>query len=297
MSRARVLLRQVARAVSPPCNDLSLQQRGGTCYMAAATLLFGRTVLPYVTSASLRRYVRLSMANRWDDAVGPRYDSTCPRIPVAVREYYSELYTIVYDDLRRPIGEKHYDQKDMRRPALGAIRVGMIEGGGAPEFLASLFWAAELPCRLTRSHLSLTPDGRFVRDTRASPLESMKHAFARMDASIPFTILDFFSNTGLAMGDFDFVDALISDAYTHLSSRRYAVLGLLVGMDTADRSRGHVISLFPCLESWALEWAVCNTQDGRGCSFELRSMLEYLHKWAKYDRIGNLVFVLQRVAA
>lgn len=68
-----------------------MAQRGGTCYMTAATLLVARGFMRKIKHTAVREYLLLAQAQDWDRAYGPQTDVGCPRVPSLIRQEYAKL--------------------------------------------------------------------------------------------------------------------------------------------------------------------------------------------------------------
>jgi hypothetical protein len=161
------------------CTTFATSQRGPTCYMAAATLVFGRTLLKRAPQPDIRHYVLRAQAQAWDDALGPEERDTCPRIPESVRRYYERIYFYVEQYMKgTPFHAliEHRDVYRTKRP--NALVLG---DGGVPDFfLSALLWAA---FQKEHAHRSVPPvavpkEGDAVRVTR--PRDHRLHQIGRI---------------------------------------------------------------------------------------------------------------------
>ena len=100
---------------------LSLRQRPNACFLAAATLAFGRVALPYARSRAVRDYVR----NPWPTH-GRRPRARRRRRPVAVPKDVRQYYAALYDHLltRRV---KYNSTKVYTREQMDCARSGSTE--------------------------------------------------------------------------------------------------------------------------------------------------------------------------
>lgn len=251
------------------CDHTALRQRGRTCYMSSATLLFGRVALPHVASSahtqSVRNYIAHSMRDLWDQAQGKEEDETCPRIPKRVRQYYSVLRDarLTYHDDPYVVTRGEYSAA----AKTAEVDELVLARGGYPHlFTAALFWAASLPCDLAMYGVELDRDQRAVADVRRSDLaahlaETAADTFARRRRRGHFYVLHVFfmarvHQRGVALA---YVSPLLRALRARLAEREYDLRAALLSATNDDGSRKHTVSAYPCAEE---EWTLCDTRDG-----------------------------------
>jgi len=135
------------------CRTFSLLQRGPTCFMASATLIVGRTLLPLIKKKNIRNFILRSHAEEWDEAYGPEGDATCPNIPASIRKYYFRYSSLLSINPSVPSGttflHSHVNNQDEY--------VRTFYGGHPGPFLSSLLWAS-----FTASHGHVDARGRGI---------------------------------------------------------------------------------------------------------------------------------------
>lgn len=127
------------------CTDFSLHQRGGTCYMSAATLLTVRVFLSRIAQTDenkpLRNFLILSNANDHERALGPNGNHSCPLIPQVLRDTYAQAlkvdietkYDFKFEGIKNDFIEKHCQSDDCKN-----AKKDSMEGGSAFNFLIAL---------------------------------------------------------------------------------------------------------------------------------------------------------------
>ena len=131
---------RMVRNLHQRCTTFATAQRGGVCYMSAATLIVGRTLLPRVHPQEIRNYVLLTQAQAWDAALGPEDAARCPRIPYAVRRYYERVYTFLHS-VHAGRDEYLMQHKDIHRvPRPHSL--DFANGGQSDLYLSAILWAA-----------------------------------------------------------------------------------------------------------------------------------------------------------
>lgn len=280
-----------AQKVTKPCDDFALKQRNGTCYMAAATLMFGRVALTHCKSEGVRQYVRRSMANAWDDAQGSSNDEFCPRIPKAIRQFYSDLR----DNVKFYLHENRvYHIGDMGCALYQTCSDKELMQGGVPScFLTALFWASysslvgNKPCTLTTRAVNIdTYSGTLEHFLRRKVLKDLR--------KIPFQIVDLVIKPGLSLNANTIVPILtftLKVVYETMTKRSMHLHGVMLTMVTEDGSSGHVISLFPCLKGGDLRWTFCNSW-GDACSRNLGGEFEQMRLLKGYTHVKQMTFLI-----
>lgn len=260
---ARGKLARWARSVSPPCNTMNLVQRGGTCYMASATLAFGRTMMKRATDSRVREYVLLSMGNAHDRAQGKAADPACPNIPPKVRRYYAAL------------------QQKPKRDDLVIIRgndlkktdahPNMLSGGATHSFLAALMWSANIPCTLMKYQFKAQRDGTSYKKMVAACENNVKmvHTYFEMYgerkreacivAADVVDLNDLYEKKGI---DARIVLKGLVAAYEE--ARRSSLVLRAVLLTVANqRYQSHAMAAFPCVKGagdhTSVNFVLCNT--------------------------------------
>lgn len=271
------------------CNTFSLEQRNGTCYMAAATLMFARTALHDCSSETIRRYVRLSMANAWSDAQGD--ESTCPRIPLRIRQHYSDLMKnlvlnkvdmvpFTRSDLTRDLA---YDDIDL-----------LTKGGQAWKFLTALFTASNINIKVVSGIFSFHSS---MTELKTPTVFAHKTLFFAANVIIDrlkdheYFLLNFrlrAFKTEFIEGAHNFVNHVTEQSF----KRGLRVKG--IGVDLSRRSGGgHVITGYPCQSSSRPNWTMCNSW-GDDCSREgFTPFLQALCHKRNYDHISGIYFLIR----
>jgi hypothetical protein len=204
IAAGKAKLWQVARELSPQkCSDFSLMQRGKTCFMSAATLLVGRTMMPYIKDDAVRRYVRYSMANAWEDAQGPVDDGSCPRIPKRVRQYYAALWDTTYMVPQfRTVKIEAHEMKCVANDT--CVSKHLDKGGFLAQFITALLWGSDLPCTYTQRMMHWH-DHTWEKTSITRQL-MYDVLIQHVDASVPFHVVTFpsYNKTGMRIdGVFD----------------------------------------------------------------------------------------------
>jgi hypothetical protein len=288
---------QVARELSPQkCSDFSLKQRGNTCFMSAATLTVGRTMMPYIKDDAVRRFVRYSMANDWDEAQGGANEGTCPRIPKRVRQYYAALYekAVKIKANRTPTWQAHEmtcvtnDTCKMRH---------LTEGGQIDFFTVALLWGSNVPCHFAQQilewHHNTWPKTQIPRNL-------MEGVLLERDSSVPFHVVTFTSRSKMSLRlDGIYVRLLfrvLDSVHARLLKAGRAVLSVGLGVVDDAETFGHAIALFPCLVHGQLTWTLCDSNNPR-CTKDANSysMATYVKKQMTCVRTMTfLVHVVRR---
>lgn len=296
LRRARDELRRRSRELAPRCGDFSLVQRGNTCYLSSATLVVGRTLLPYVRDEAVRRHVRLTIANRWDDAQGDVTEATCPRIPTEVRQIYANLEKHVNAYLDDP--DANYRARHLDRRSLTCARdrtcptQAFTSGGFAAPFLVALLWAGRVRCRYTMHCLWYRRPSTELRHypEGTAPIAAVRRTLSKIDPSIPFHVVEFSSPLEYS-ADTSVLAELLEEGYAHLRNRRHATLAVLLDLVNSDGTRAHTVTLFPCLRGRTLHWTLCNTWRPR-CQSDLWAALRALEAERGYRQVTGLTFVV-----
>ena len=265
------------------CSDFSLRQRGTTCYMAAATLMFGRTVMDVCKVDDVRAYVRRSMGNAWDDAQGLNTPSqhTCPRIPQNIREYYAYLErSAKYKNVLNWFDMKTAQCVQTKTcPATPREPIDMVtHGGHANDFLVALMWASGIPCLYTYVNTKLHPtttqepaklnfDYSYMMKRRNATFDDFAKKMVKTmprkmedGPRIPFHVLHFSMKQGegfRAPQDSRKVINILNELVTIAEGKYMIVRGLLLSI--GREGGGHAVSIYPCYVRGTLKWICCNT--------------------------------------
>ena len=293
------------------CSDFSLKQRGTTCYMAAATLMFGRTAMDVCKVDDVRAYVRRSMGNAWDDAQGLVSQHTCPQIPRNVREYYAYLSRSSKYKNRL----NWFDMKTAQQAKTGTPEEPfdmVTKGGHAAEFLVALMWASGIPCLYTYVDTKLHPT------TTQTPAKLnfdysylMKRSNATFDAfakkmvktlpkkmedgpRIPYNALHFGMNLGegfKAPQDSREIINIMNELVTIAEGRYMIVQGLLLSLGREDG--GHTVSIYPCYVRGTLKWICCNSWGGNCFRGEFHDFIADLCARKKYTHFLDFTLLVR----
>ena len=309
-------LERIAFKLSDKCNTFSLEQRGATCYMAAATLMFGRVAMKYAASLDVKQYVRRSMANLWDEAQGDKEHEVCPNIPLDVRRRYLTLYEmrnkIFENSTTSPLGVTLLlEDVDLSGPPPSSGK-GFLSGGKAPLFATALFWAAgisssytlkvfpdyehyglpgSLPKTYPKLQVLLHGGGRarwFYAHVAMARV--MKKVLAKTDSGFQVVEFSFQERVHLPNAHHrEMLEQILNEVYFSLLDA-----GLLVcccfmsmaGWEGKHYSLRHVVGLYPCHASQSsLTWSICDTSK-LGCNLHFRNGMRILH-----DNHGLAAFV------
>lgn len=254
------------RKSSKDCDSFALTQRNGTCFMAASTLMFARVALSECKEESVRRFVRLSMANAWDEAQGPSWNVTCPKIPDSIHEYYRTIYRTSFSpDKIVQIVKGKPDRND----TINGEPTPLGKGGVGSFFLSSLFFASRISCSFTMT----TPN---FEDSTQEKLSSPSFAKGKtIDEYVHYIIHERLPNTKyniltinqnrggyLLSKHVSKLERLLDSSVLSASSHGMKVEGVLmtIGID----GRGHAVSLYPCNRG-GIKWVCCNSW-GEDCT-------------------------------
>ena len=129
--------RIVAASLRKRCSTFATDQRGPRCFMSAATLIVGRTLLNRIEKSEIRDYILHAQGQDWQSAHGERDDDMCPHLPSSVRKYYELIrYHMRYFYTRGELLEHKTVYRSNRM-------MGVHYKGGEPGwFTSSLLWAA-----------------------------------------------------------------------------------------------------------------------------------------------------------
>ena len=243
-------------------------------------------------SDAVRQYVRKSMANAWDDAQGASTDASCPRIPKAIRQFYSggaEKF------------EHYYSPKVFRKEEVKCAgsytctEKQLMWGGKASVFLTALFWASyddwdvKKPCTLMTLAVDVDTDGWVTKEKRGCVVRFVVAALAKVH-KIPFQVFDFFFVPGLT-ADTSRLELMLEGIYNIVVSRSMHVHGIILGLcDPKNTSRAHAVTLFPCTRNARLNWTFCNSW-GMPCSEDLDAELKKLENKA-FTQLFQLVLLI-----
>lgn len=276
-----------------------MQQRGGTCYMASATLVFARGALDACKHAEIRHFVRRSMGHAYDDAMGFSWEHTCPRMPKVLRQTYANALEKFTARTRGTVMVYTQKSLDCARDST-CTEKALLRGGQAGRFLVSLLLAADMPCVFTmlwcpmnelRMFIEQPPELRnlgpvgygdkVVRGLRATAAaQGVCAAFHLVEMQMVWS--------GLTIDEVDLLERLLSAMHRRASKDRMRVEGATIAVSNKnDPTRAHAIATFPCtasLLSGELKWICCNSwrktcsRDGLApCMKEMHSMLGVTH--------------------
>ena len=295
------------------CSDFSLKQRNGTCYLAAATLMFGRTAMDVCKVDDVRAYVRRSMGNAWDDAQGLDIPSqnTCPRIPRTIREYYAYLtkrrtFQSMMNRFTK-VGARCVETKTCSGATVEPVN--LIDGGEPDRFLVALMWASNIDCLYTNLYISLyptkvlNPRGHAVLNFKYDYAMKKPHAtFNQFAAKIvktlpkthPFHVLHFAMhgrNGYEAPQDSHKVLDVMNDLVDVAGANKMTIQGVGISIGNADG--GHAVSVYPCYMGGTLKWVSCNSW-GDDCSRgEFPDFIANLCTKLNYTHFLGLTFLIK----
>ena len=294
LSSAQTKVWSALRKRKMSCSDFALTQRNGTCYMAAATLMFSRVALKSCNVEDVRKYIRFSNANEWDSAHGQTSDQSCPRIPKKIRQYYAFLQNT---------GVKRYTVHRMKRSDAAAAyhnlvveKTDMQQGGHPGNFLVAIFWAAEIDCLYTFLRMPLLARSRTMTGGWGkTPMELIRERVLKMSNRHPFHVLDCEMEDD---GGFRLADEcgkmleVLNDAVDAAGSRNFMLQGVLITV--AGQSSAHVIAVYPCYSSGgALKWICCNSW-GESCSrADFESFFKNLHDTRGYSVFRTVTLMVR----
>ena len=274
--------------------------------MAAATHLFGRIGLKLGVSPEtkdIRDFVRLSMANLWDEAQGPAHEASCPRIPRRFLHYYwsfrailneakypleSTIASYTKETVERRIHEKNYEHKSP------------LHGGNCVAFLASLFWTTNLPCIVFQKTVTVQGGGGTGDLVAVQPFRYALHLKIAYTVETGMHAIQ----TAQSFGLFDFVFRLSNDNNnTHLSTEQHghefhqmliqlhrtlapplALVAVLINFVRYDMTAVHTVSAYPCFQGGHIKFVLCNSH-GDECYTDIKRA---------YDRMNSIGFTLIR---
>jgi hypothetical protein len=226
--------------------------------MAAATLVFARVALARCPDLGIRQYVRRSMANAWDEAQGHSRQDTCPRIPKSIRQHYADLLDRTHNKLGI------FTSKGVACAATHSCKdKPLTDGGKSYAFLTALYWAAGMDLVLTKLNVKAGTDAETV---------SLLGAFLARETSR--TTSTHLVNTRLfskPLATESFVRRVLAEGL----SRTHQLQSVVLVLVNDQRTRAHVVTLFPCFRRGALQWTFCNSW-GDDCSRSLAQELRTL---------------------
>lgn len=277
--------------------------------MAAATLVFGRSAMDVCKSKEVRKFVRLSMANDFNSALGPDDDALCPLIPKTVRQMYEEVTkrNAVLED-----GE--VCRKNKFTPHASQYKQRLFgEGGVAFYFLVSLFWASDVPCSFTTWSLKLTPDllvdipVLYKNKTLDLFGDKIKQGVMRLQRqgahanSFHVVVLNSLPYEGLPLDRpqaiVDLLDGAAEDDAT-LCVRLEAVC--ITVFNSNKTHEAHSISAFPCVHRLSgktkskYTWYFCNSW-GDNCEDVLSNFLVGLQRKYIYTHVATLALLYRHL--
>ena len=313
--RKLIALKKVRAALvasTQDCNAFSLAQRGGTCYMAAATLMFGRVAIKYARVQAVRDYVRRSMANAHDDAQGPADNAACPNIPLVVRKY-----TWAMNNARNKEYSNHSlyppepQVEEWTKPRItpfltSATAASLTEGGQAAHFAAALFWASGVPCTL----YAATVKGRAAPTTYCSHESRYnEHIFGaiatvireRLVGGVGFDVFDFALHNpskGLAISTYrDYITQSMTLVHKSIARDGHELVCLFMAVRNKEMTKGHAISFYPCVKAGRLTWTMCNSWGSKGvCYLDVAAGIAVLEK-AGFSMLTKASYVVRHKGA
>ena len=258
------------RQSAKDCDTFSLKQRNGTCFMAAATLMFARVALGECKVDSVRKYVRLTMANAWDMAQGPEKATTCPNIPLSIRKNYDLLWHTSFKNNKvnyMNIGIPPHKSSDKEFKSFG--RKALTSGGSDYFFLASLFWASGMPCGFTLCGIKFDgKDHNHLATPKQAKGKTIQTFFSDvLSTHIPlqhFNVVafSFQGESFYAPQETQKVEAIFDSAVDIAASNGLKLEAILLALGTPQK--GHVFSIYPCMKG-DTKWICCNSW-GQDCS-------------------------------
>lgn len=289
-------------ATQQTCNSFSLTQRGGTCYMAAATLLFGRVAMKYTKESGLRHFVRRSMANAWDDAQGTSTEVQCPLIPKEIRQYYAAiLENMTVETSTGRVVSYPFQSKVMNKASITCFpncteRDLVNTGGFATVFATALFWAAKIPCILFVRAIHLSEDRRRLNGSRnLLHTDLLQEITSSISGRLPgFYLCDYMFakqtwNVSLHTGNDRRLSELLDKVYRGIFVSGHLLVGCILDMKST-KGGSHSMSLFPCVKDTRLHWTWCNSW-GQDCYASVASALRVLEYERGYDQVSKITFV------
>lgn len=129
--------RIVAASLRKRCSNFATDQRGPTCFMAAATLIVGRCLLNRIEKSEIRNYILHAQGQDWESAHGDVDDHMCPRLPSSIRTYYERMVFYMKNTYAR--GELLEHKTIYRSQRMMGVS---FKGGHAAMFTSSILWAA-----------------------------------------------------------------------------------------------------------------------------------------------------------
>lgn len=279
--------------------------------MAAATLVFGRVVLPFAddTDESLARvksYVEASMINDWDGAQG-HDDIFCTNIPGAVRRLYTILrqYTVYVLNGDYPEDKPLKLHRDKFEDIPIRTTAALTMGGRPAEFLASLCWAANIPCTLglLRIDLNAADGGGDVTARLQMAFSDVSDDARYGDIVLLYVALVREDEDGLAVSRDGYTKRLIADVKAYATRARLELCAAMLRVSRVDADgmlHRHVVAALPCgttaTAPWGgvtrRKWAICDTNRPR-CYPGLDAGLRELEHGAGYDSIDGIVFMIR----
>ena len=264
--------------------------------MAAATLLFGRVVLPSCNSRgcdpAVRRFVRLSMGGQLDEAQGPEWNGACPNIPRAIKQYYSSLRT-------NHATTYMYRSNRVYKNAQVCALVGkcpdlpMTDGGHPQVFLTALLWAAGVPCIYVREAVNADESTWKMLHKRWAHMtlqEYVRNSVENQEMSGGWVVSNFVVKNAANRyfrNDPNRLRALLDSVHA-----AGGVRGVMISIRSTARGVGHSVGVYPCTRDGRLAWILCNTWGEPCTSGNFPDELRTLMRSRDYDALNSISFLI-----
>lgn len=276
--------------------------------MAAATLVFARTLSQHTDSKAILSYIGHSMNNDHVLAQGKREETSCPRIPSKIRMYYA--YLRHQKDINRRY-ERHFsiefddaDETEKAHPNPYTLK-SLVAGGRDELFLTSICWACGLRALYVCDGITLHDFSleRYLTGTTASS-SSRGGSTRTLHSRVNETIRR--NRTALQRSDIGVVNIDMSegpievkahsleetfaDVYRYVASQRMRLCAILIAVGTFGLESSHVMSLFPC--GSPVSWILCNSW-GQPCARSFGDGLRTLQaKHPDHDHTNGFTLVI-----
>ena len=264
--------------------------------MAASTHLFGRIGLKYVgtdpKSKDIRDFVRLSMANLWDEAQGPSEDASCPRIPpLLLKYYYSSRLFFIREFPLEPFVITVRKSEVTNAVVKGNSNIrSPFDGGNITAFLASLFWTTGLRCVVFRRLFNVWVDesSHQLYDTgtemhlQDSIVDVVRRHMVPFEApafglfDICMTMTRHNPRLDNQQHGHEFHQMLIR---LHSLLAPLSLAAIVINFVNDDMSNSHVVCAYPCLKGGHVKFILCNS-NGDECYTDMKRAYDMM------DRLG-----------